>query len=130
SQIKNMRKVKLGLYAFDCSILSLQKAKALNMDTQLQVQLVSSRSANTVLDRIIDETYKLSDSKIAYDKKKQRFFLLVSYQFEKQEVYMHSKRIMGIDLGINTPATIAINNVPFSVKYVGNAEEVLHFENQ
>src|SRR5699024_4261363 len=86
--------------------------------------------ANAILDKILDGTYELADSKIEYKKQKKEFYLLINYKFEKQEVYLNQNRVMGIDLGINSPATISINDIPYSTKFVGSKEEIRTFENQ
>src|SRR5699024_11841723 len=78
----------------------------------------------------MDGTYELADSKIEYKKPKNEFFLLMSYKFEKQKVYINKNRIMGIDLGINSPATISINDIPYSTRFVGSKDEIINFENQ
>lgn len=130
SQIKNITKLKKNLYSVQFSILSMKKAKNLNIGTQVEAKLLSGGSANTIMDRILDGTYELADSKIEFNENKKQFFLLVSYKFEKQEVYTDPNRIMGVDLGINVPATISINSIPYSTKFVGNKQEILKFEKQ
>src|SRR5699024_12606429 len=62
--------------------------------------------------------------------RKKRFFLLLTYKFEPPKVTTNPYRIMGVDLGLVIPATVTINDIPYSTKYVGNAQEVEEFVNQ
>lgn len=132
SQLNNIQKNKKGLYTAKLSILSPKKAKDLKLNTRMPINLESGGSANAIMDRIIDGMYTLSDSKIVWNPKKKSFFLHVSYQFEKEPIFADHKCIMGIDLGVNNPATISINkpSVPSSSLFVGDAGEVQHFEKQ
>src|SRR5699024_8195394 len=118
SQIKYLNKINEKLYSSKLSILTPAKAKELGLQTQLKVILEAGNGDNAIIDRIMDGTYELADSKIGYKKQKNEFFLLMSYKFEKQKVYINKNRIMGIDLGINSPATISIN-IPYSTQFVG-----------
>src|SRR5699024_6848455 len=82
------------------------------------------------MDRIIEGTYQLSDSRIIYHPKENNFFLLGSYQLEKQPVFKQAGRIMAADLGIHNPAVIAIPDVSYAVQFVGDSQEVEAFEKQ
>src|SRR5699024_12046167 len=130
SQIKHLNKINKRLYSSKLSILTPVKAKALGVQTQLEAILQTGNGANAILDKILDGTYELADSKIEYKKQKKEFYLLINYKFEKQEVYLNQNRVMGIDLGINSPATISINDIPYSTKFVGSKDEIITFENQ
>src|SRR5699024_8662020 len=130
SQIKHLNKINEKLYFSKLSILTPAKAKNLGVQTQLKVMLEAGNGGKAIIDRIMDGTYELSDSKIEYKKQKNEFFLLMSYKFEKQKVYINKNRIMGIDLGINSPATISINDIPYSTEFIGHKDEIINFENQ
>src|SRR5699024_10500614 len=130
SQIKSLNKINKKLYSSKLSILTPAKAKNLGVQTQLKVILEAGNGANAIIDRILDGTYELSDSKIGYKKQKKEFYLLMSYKLEKQGVYIDQNRVMGIDLGINHPATISIHDIPYSTKFIGHKDEIINFENQ
>lgn len=130
SQIKHLERINKKKYCAKLSILASAKAKELGVQTQLKVILEAGGGANAIMDRVIDETYELVDSKIGYRKQKNEFYLLMSYKLEKQEIYLNQNRVMGIDLGINNPATISINDILYSTKFVGSKDEIINFENQ
>lgn len=83
-----------------------------------------------ILDRLISKEYKLSMSKISYNKQKRKWFLLLSFSFTPIKAELNKERIMGIDLGIAVPAMLAINDHDFYRKSVGDAKEVRDFETQ
>jgi len=72
-----------------------------------EVQLGTKGNAKMILDRILDGTYKLADSKVQRDKKG-KWYLLLTYKQPKKERALDVDKIMGIDLGIVNAATIAI----------------------
>lgn len=72
-----------------------------------EVQLGTKGNAKIILDRILDGTYKLADSKVQRDKKG-KWYLLLTYKQPKKERALDEDKIMGIDLGIVNAATIAI----------------------
>src|SRR5699024_8998315 len=61
------------------------------------------------MDRVINNEYKMADSRIIYNQRKKRFFLLLTYKFEPPKVTTNPDRIMGVDLGLAIPATVTIN---------------------
>src|SRR5699024_10002371 len=93
SQIKHLNKINEKLYFSKLSILTPAKAKNLGVQTQLKVMLEAGNGGKAIIDRIMDGTYELSDSKIEYKKQKNEFFLLMSYKFEKQKVYINKNRM-------------------------------------
>ena len=132
--IKDLEKVKTGLYKVKLSLLSIAGRKLYERKKgQFEVELLSSRrkndSANTILDRIISGEYSLSDSKVAKNRKGQ-YMLIVAYKFPKQEVIVDKDKIMGVDLGIAVPATIAVNYDNWYRDFVGSAQEIRDFERQ
>ena len=125
---------KTGLYKVKLSLLSIAGRKLYERKKgQFEVELLSSRrrndSANTILDRIISGEYSLSDSKVSKNRKGQ-YMLIVAYKFPKQEVIVDKDKIMGVDLGIAVPATIAVNYDDWYRDFVGSAQEIRDFERQ
>lgn len=129
TQIKGLKKEQRDRYSGLFTLLSAKGVKARELDsTRYPFKLRAGGSSSAILDRILDETYSLCDSKIIYDKKKRHYFLLVTYRFETQEVVMNPNTVMGVDVGFAVPATIAINDNPYACHFVGDAREVLAFE--
>ena len=106
-QIKNIERITARKYGANLSLLSRQGAKERGGKSQIPVTLRTGAGANDILDRVIDGTYKLCDSRIT--KVKTKFYLLVTYQFEKEAVETDKSRVMGVDLGIVYPAYMAFN---------------------
>lgn len=129
-QICNLQKEKEHIYKVDFSLLSSKKAKEEKTKTQVNVTLRAGGGASDIMDRVINNEYKMADSRIIYNQRKKRFFLLLTYKFEPPKVTTNPYRIMGVDLGLVIPATVTINDIPYSTKYVGNAQEVEEFVNQ
>lgn len=129
SQIKNLTKVNNKKYTCKLSLLSREGAKERNCKGQIDVELRTGKGAYEILDRIIEGSYKLCDSRIA--KNKNKFYLLVTYSFESKKVESLDKnRIMGIDLGVNIPAMLAISDNKFYCEAVGDSKEIRDFQNQ
>lgn|SRR5690625_2829436 len=72
-----------------------------------EVQLGTQGDAKTILDRILEGTYKACDSKVQRTKDG-KWFLLLTYKQPRKERNLDVDKIMGIDLGIVKAATIAI----------------------
>lgn len=73
------------------------------------VQLDARKNAKIVLDRILSGEYSMCDSKVqrTLDGK---WFLLLSYKQPVKEVIKDEDVIVGVDLGINKVAYMAVNN--------------------
>jgi putative transposase len=69
---------------------------------------VGDNTQRVILDRILSGEYTVSASQILYDNKK--WFLNLTYQFEKEKIILDPENIMGIDLGIVHPIYMAFNN--------------------
>ena len=106
-QIKNIERLTSRRYSANLSLLSREGAKERECKTQIPVKIRTGAGANEILDRIIDGNYKLCDSRIS--KIKNKFYLLIAYQFEKLHVMTDSDRIMGVDMGVTYPAYMAFN---------------------
>lgn len=107
AQIKGIERINAKTYSANLSLLSKEGAKELGVKTQVPVTLRTGRGANVILDRIVDGEYKLCDSRIS--KVKTKFYLLVTYQFEKEVVTKDESRVVGVDLGIVNAAYLATN---------------------
>lgn len=132
--IKGLEKLKTGRYNVKLSLLSIEGRKERERKSgQFEVTLIGSRkennTANVILDRIIDGEYKMSDSKIGRNRKG-HFELILSYQFPKTEIIADKERILGVDLGIAVPATIAVSDDNYYREFIGSAQEIRDFERQ
>src|SRR5690625_2805018 len=123
-QIKNIERVTSKKYSANLSLLSRQGAKERGVKTQIPVTLRTGAGANDILDRIIDGTYKLCDSRIS--KVKTKFYLLATYQFEKEDVQTDKSRVMGVDLGIVNAAYLAFNFDNY-LRYNIEGSEIISF---
>ena len=140
-QIKNIEKITNKKFTCNLGLLSLKKVKELRAEcedkeqakqikTQIPVTLFSGGSATSILERIISGEYKLCDSRITQDNKG-NFYLSIVYQFEQsQDNTLDKDKIMGIDLGVNIPAMLAISNDKWYKQPVGDGKEILGFQKQ
>jgi IS605 OrfB family transposase len=129
-QINQITKINSKKYTCKLSLLSREGTKERNLKNgQADVELRTGKGAYEILDRIIDGTYKLCDSRIT--KNKNKYYLLVTYSFEsKKEDTLDETRIMGIDLGVNIPAMLAVSDDKYYREAVGDSEEIRNFQNQ
>lgn len=124
TQIRNIKRINSKKYSADLSLLSRQGAKERGCGTQIPVILRTGAGANDILERIVDGTYKLCDSRIS--KVKTKFYLLIAYQFEKEKVTLDKSRVMGVDLGIVNPAYMAFNFDKY-LRYNIEGNEIIAF---
>jgi len=77
-------------------------------DINFKIQ-VNDKSTRTILERCYDKEYKISGSKLIYEKKKKLWRLNLCYSFENSQVETLEKdKILGIDLGIVYPLMASI----------------------
>ena len=78
-----------------------------------------------IVERVLSGEYKACNSSIQETKSKKRFLLLV-VQIPKNAVALNSQRIVGIDLGINTPLYAALNDNEYGGMGIGSREHFLN----
>ncbi len=71
--------------------------------------VVKEKSARTILERCIDGVYKVSGSKLIYDRKKRMWCLNLSYSFEKEVSPLDKDKILGVDLGVVYPICASVH---------------------
>src|SRR5699024_11094293 len=124
-QIKNLERINSKKYSVNLSLLSRTGAKERGCKTQIPATLRTGAGANVILDRIIDGTYKMCDSEIT--KRKNKFYLLVTYQFEKKvDNDLDDSRVMGIDLGVVNAAYMTFNFDNY-LRYSIGGDEIIQF---
>lgn len=124
-QIKNLERINSKKYSVNLSLLSRTGAKDRGCKIQIPATLRTGAGANDILDRIIDGTYKMCDSEIT--KRKNKFYLLVTYQFEKKvDNDLDDSRVMGIDLGVVNAAYMAFN-FDNHLRYNIGGDEIIQF---
>lgn len=120
-------------YYIDINLLSKKYAKEKygRSDGWFKV-VVAAKNPNQmiILDRLISKEYKLSMSRISYNKQKRKWFLLLAYSFTPVKKELNKNRIMGVDIGVAVPAMLAISDHDFYHRSVGDAKEVRDFELQ
>lgn len=120
-----------GKYSTIITLTNRSYAKEINIDGAVHLELiVKDNYQKAIVDRLINREYKLSMSKMQYDTRKKKWFLLLCYSFEAKKKELDKTKIMGIDVGVNIPAMCAISNDNWFKREVGNAEEVKMFEKQ
>lgn len=99
-------------FFFKLSLCNKNYAKENNISTQIMFRaLVKSGSQKAILERCYDGVYKISASKMIYDKKKKAWFLNLSYGFTKENLpELDKNKILGVDLGVALPVVASVYN--------------------
>lgn len=130
---KNIRIYKEGKqYSTIINMLAKSYAKELGLsDGNFHLELVVKDNYQTaIVERVITGEYKLSMSKMQYDERKKKWFILLAYSFEAEKKVLNKNRILGIDLGVKIPAMCATSDNQWFSQSIGNSEEVRMFEQQ
>lgn len=119
-------------YSTTINLTTVDYAKEIGLtDGNIHLELiVKDNYQKAIVNRLISREYKLSMSKMQYDKNKKKWFLLLCYSFEAKKKELDKSKVLGIDVGINVPAMCAISDDNWFKQHIGNAEEVRMFEKQ
>lgn len=130
---KNIRIFKEnGKYSTIINLLSSEAAKKDYKleDGNIHLELIVKKAYLTaIVDRVISGEYKLSMSKMQYDERKKKWFLLLTYSFDVQPEKLNTNKVLGVDLGVNIPAMCAVED-RWEYLAVGNGAEIARFENE
>lgn len=107
---KSIKIYKENEYYLNLSLISSTYAKELNRKSGQFVVLikVGDNTQKTILERLLNNEYKISASQLI--KYKNKWFINLSYGFEPEKHNLNENNIMGIDMGIVYPVYIAFNN--------------------
>ena len=78
-----------------------------------------------IVERVLSGQYDVGNSSIQESKNKKRFLLLV-VKIPKENRVLNPERIVGIDLGINTPLCAALNDNEYGGMSIGSREQFLN----
>ena len=78
-----------------------------------------------IVERVLSGQYDVGNSSIQESKNKKRFLLLV-VKIPKENRALNPERIVGIDLGINTPLCAALNDNEYGGMSIGSREQFLN----
>lgn len=78
-----------------------------------------------IVERVLSGQYDVGNSSIQEAKNKKRFLLLV-VKIPKENRILNPNRIVGIDLGINTPLCAALNDNEYGGMSIGSREQFLN----
>lgn len=96
-------------FFFELSMLNKAAMKEYNVNKFKFECVVEDRSTRSILERCYDGVYKISASKLMYDKKKKMWKLNLSYTFEnKVNNKLDDYKILGVDLGVVNPIVASI----------------------
>lgn len=127
SQAFSIRKEPKG-YVMQTSLMSRACTQELGRDYGYFSLLlgVGDKTQQTIIDRIISEQYKAGVSQILNIKGK--WFVNLTYSFEKEDAALDRDNIMGLDLGIVNPVYMAFNHSLHRYKIEGG--EIDRFRKQ
>ena len=99
-----------GQFSFVLSLCNKAFAKQNNINTQIPfTAIVKDKSQRTILERCYDGIYKISASKLTYDKKKKIWCINLSYGFENStNTTLDENKILGVDLGVAKPLVASV----------------------
>ena len=90
-------------YYITLSLLSKKASKEKGFPCRLTFKgIVRDKSTKDILNRCIGGDYKISGSRLIYDKKK-KWCLNLSYSFEPDKISLDENKILGVNLGIVKP---------------------------
>lgn len=97
-------------FSFKLGLLNNVSAKEYGIKGQMTFKaVVRDKSVRTILERCYDGVYHISASKLAYNKKKKQWFLLLSYGFTPDVVpTLDENKILGVDLGVKLPLVASV----------------------
>lgn len=84
---------------------------------------------NELTNRIALDTYKLCDSKLVRDGKKNNLFFMATYKIECEQLILDTNKVCGIDLGIKYPVVCATNFNRGRI-YLGSSDEIKHMRSK
>lgn len=90
--------------------------------------IVKDDSTRTILERCIDEEYKICASKLIYDKRKKEWCLNLTYRFERETPNTYNldkEKILGVDLGQVMPLCASVYGSKDRLKT--NSKEIEEF---
>ena len=118
-EVKHFR-VEGGKYMFNVTA-------QFNLAVNLGSKPSQAGQAKKTLEDVINGNYvKRCDSKI--QKKGNKFYLLLVLQQEVEQPVLDKEKIMGIDLGMDIPAYVAMEFKPEWGRAFGNKKELLNFK--
>lgn len=83
-----------------------------------------------IFERALNGEYKIGTSQFLYHEQKKKWFFNLTYSFVPQQAVVDKNVIMGIDLGVTNPATIAVSNDDWYYQFVGDGKFLLAFKRQ
>lgn len=97
-------------FIFKLGLCNKAFAKQNNIGTQMTFRaVVKDKSQRDILERCIDGIYKISASKLIYDKKKKMWCINLSYGFENDnKPQLDDEKILGVDLGVAKPIVASV----------------------
>ncbi|WP_025909310.1 RNA-guided endonuclease InsQ/TnpB family protein [Priestia flexa] len=87
-------------------------------------------SQKSIIERVVNKEYKVGGSDIIYCDRKRKYYLNLSYTFEAEQAKVDENKILGIDVGVNTPATLAISDDKWYKEFIGDKQEIENYRNQ
>ena len=92
--------------------------------------LKKSYALRVEIQKIFEEEFKIHGSKIQLRKRKDgkgdNIFLLLSIETPEIKHELDENTVVGVDLGIRTPAVCALNNDWYPREYIGNGQTFIH----
>ena len=79
----------------------------------------------SIVTKVTEGEYGLSDSSITYDYDKRKMFILLTVKIPVESHHLDEKKIMGVDLGLNNPAYVTISGDEKFRRSIGTRESFI-----
>ena len=110
------------------SLLNTAGKKKYGIDTFKFQAVVKDGSTKAILERCYDGVYKISASKLIWNKKKKQWFLNLSYSFEKETKELDKNKVLGVNLGVKYPICASIYGD--KGRLIVDGSEIIEFRNR
>ena len=116
-------------FVFTLSILKESAKQKSGLDRFTFKALVKDKSTQTILERCFDGIYKISASRLIYDRNKKMWKLNLNYSFTPETVNtLDPDTILGVDLGVAKPIVASVYGD--KNRFVVRGNEILSFRSR
>ena len=109
-----------GNWTVELALLSIKAKKEYNLKSgTLPFSLVvKDKNIRSTLEKCVDEIYTVCGSKLKYDKRANKYFLMLSFQFENTKKVLDKNNICMVHLSVGNAVecTTSNNDKPFIIK--------------
>lgn len=95
-------------YEVEIRLFNLKKKKELGIGYVCFKLIKPDGNLKSTLNKLISKEYKQGSAQITYNKRKKKWLLTISFNFEPKVKVLDEHKILGVDLGIVNTATMSV----------------------